>query len=104
MAGGEYQPVGQFPSSEVAGGQVTSRTFLPQGWGEQQGCGGPGPSTPFLSAFCVFQGAILTTMLATRNFSGRCRLRGSSPCLTGCPGQNRRVPGEPALPRVSQRG
>lgn len=31
--------------------------------------------TPFLSAFCVLQGAILTTMLATRNFSGRCCLR-----------------------------
>lgn len=29
---------------------------------------------PFPSAFCVFQGAILTTMLATRNFSGRCCL------------------------------
>uniref|UniRef100_A0A8C3KP72 calcium/calmodulin-dependent protein kinase n=1 Tax=Calidris pygmaea TaxID=425635 RepID=A0A8C3KP72_9CHAR len=28
------------------------------------------------------KGAILTTMLATRNFSGRCRLWGSSPCLT----------------------
>lgn len=30
--------------------------------------------TPLLSAFCVLQGAILTTMLATRNFSGRCCL------------------------------
>ncbi|KFQ77459.1 Calcium/calmodulin-dependent protein kinase type II subunit alpha, partial [Phaethon lepturus] len=47
---------------------VTSRAFLPRGWGERQGLGGP--STPFPSAFCVFQGAILTTMLATRNFSG----------------------------------
>ncbi|KFQ24489.1 Calcium/calmodulin-dependent protein kinase type II subunit alpha, partial [Merops nubicus] len=34
------------------------------------GCRSRGPSTPFPSAFCVFQGAILTTMLATRNFSG----------------------------------
>jgi len=49
---------------------------------------------PFPSAFCVFQGAILTTMLATRNFSGRCCLRGSSPRLAGCPGQTPRVPGE----------
>lgn len=102
MTGGEYQPVGQFPSSEVVKGQVTRRAFLPQGWGERQGCGGPGPSTPFPSAFCLFQGAILTTMLATRNFSGRCCLWGSSPCLTGRPGQTHRVPGELALPRVSQ--
>lgn len=97
--------MGQFPSSEVAGGQVTSRAFLPQGWGERWGHGGPGPSTPFPSAFCVFQGAILTTMLATRNFSGRCRLWGSSPCLTQCPkGQTCRVPGELALSRLSRGG
>uniref|UniRef100_A0A8C0F5C0 calcium/calmodulin-dependent protein kinase n=1 Tax=Bubo bubo TaxID=30461 RepID=A0A8C0F5C0_BUBBB len=48
------------------------------------------------------KGAILTTMLATRNFSGRCCRRGSSPCLTGCPGQTHRVSEEPSLPRVSQ--
>lgn len=54
----------------VAGGQVLSRAFLPQGWGEQQGAG-----VQHALSFClVFQGAILTTMLATRNFSGRCCL------------------------------
>lgn len=79
MAGGEYQPLGQLPSSEVANGQVMSRAFLPPGEGSSRGVGA-GPRTPFPSAFSVFQGAILTTMLATRNFSGRCHLQGSSPC------------------------
>lgn len=32
----------------VAGGQVLSRAFLPQRWGEQQGAGGRGPAHPFL--------------------------------------------------------
>ncbi|TRZ22053.1 hypothetical protein HGM15179_004957 [Zosterops borbonicus] len=38
------------------------------------------------------KGAILTTMLATRNFSGRCCLWDSSPCRTGYPGQICRSP------------
>lgn len=67
------------------------------------GCTGPGSSAPFSSAFLVFQGAILTTMLATRNFSGRCCLWDSSPCRTGYPGQICRVPGELALPCVTER-
>lgn len=36
----------------------------------------------FLSASCAFQGAILTTMLATRNFSGRCCPGGLSLCMS----------------------
>lgn len=75
----------------LAGGQVT------------RGAGGHGDLVfralhPLPFCFRVFQGAILTTMLATRNFSGRCRLRAPLLALCQHPGQARGCRGEVALP------
>lgn len=78
------------------------RRILARGAGDTWGWGHGDPVFralhPLPFCFRVFQGAILTTMLATRNFSGRCRLR--APLLTPCqcPGQAHGGRGEAALP------